>query len=60
MRKPQTVHGPLRNGSRLAKFGLLDIATANLRKNQRLVVWLNKLAGAVFVGLGIRLAHEKL
>jgi threonine/homoserine/homoserine lactone efflux protein len=37
-----------------------SIATASLRKNQRFVTWLNKIAGAVFVGLGIRLANEKL
>lgn len=37
-----------------------SIATASLRKNQKLVTWLNRTAGAVFIGLGIRLANEKL
>lgn len=39
---------------------LASIATATLRRNQRVVAWLNKAAGAVFVGLGLRLANEKL
>ena len=37
-----------------------SIATAKLRKSRKLVTWLNRIAGAVFVGLGIRLANEKL
>jgi threonine/homoserine/homoserine lactone efflux protein len=35
-------------------------ATNSFRKNQRVVTWLNKIMGAVFVTLGIRLANEKL
>ena len=37
-----------------------SIATASLRRNHKLVTWLNKIAGTVFIGLGIRLANEKL
>jgi len=37
-----------------------SIATAGIRKNQKLVAWLNKAAGAVFVGLGVRIASERL
>jgi RhtB (resistance to homoserine/threonine) family protein len=37
-----------------------SIATASLRTHERLVTWLNRTAGAVFIGLGIRLANEKL
>lgn len=39
---------------------LASIATATLRRNERVVTWLNKAAGVVFVGLGLRLANEKL
>ena len=35
-------------------------ATSSLRKNKKLVNWLNKAIGIVFIGLGIRLAREKL
>lgn len=37
-----------------------SIATASLRTNEKLVTLLNRTAGAVFIGLGIRLANEKL
>lgn len=37
-----------------------SIATAGLRKSERVVAWLNKAAGALFIGIGIRLANEKL
>ena len=39
---------------------LASIATATLRRNERAVAWLNKTAGAVFVGLGLRLANQTL
>lgn len=39
---------------------LASIATASLRKNQNLVKWMHKAAGAVFVALGLRLASERL
>lgn len=34
--------------------------TAGLRRNQRISAWLNKIMGGVFIGLGLRLANEKL
>ncbi|MGC4099730.1 LysE family translocator [Ferruginibacter sp.] len=34
--------------------------TARLRKNQRVTLWLNKIMGAVFIGLGVKLAYEKV
>jgi threonine/homoserine/homoserine lactone efflux protein len=37
-----------------------SIATAGLRKNRKLAVWLNRAMGTVFIALGIRLAREKL
>jgi threonine/homoserine/homoserine lactone efflux protein len=39
---------------------LASVASENLRQNQNLVKWMNKAAGAVFVGLGLRLANENL
>lgn len=36
------------------------VATARLRSSPTVVGWLNKAAGAVFVGLGVRLAAEKI
>lgn len=44
----------------LALVYFAALATQGLRRNQRLVMWLNKAAGALFVGLGIRLANERL
>lgn len=44
----------------LALVYLAGVATAALRRNEQVVAWLNKAAGAVFVALGLRLAHEKL
>ncbi len=37
-----------------------SIATASLRKSERVVAWQNKAVGALFIGLGIKLANEKL
>jgi threonine/homoserine/homoserine lactone efflux protein len=37
-----------------------SIATAGLRKNRKLALWLNRAMGTVFIALGIRLAREKL
>jgi threonine/homoserine/homoserine lactone efflux protein len=34
-------------------------ATAKLRQNDRVVAWLNKAMGAVFIVLGLRLAQER-
>jgi threonine/homoserine/homoserine lactone efflux protein len=34
--------------------------TVGLRKNTRITTWLNRVMGAVFISLGIRLAMEKL
>lgn len=39
---------------------LASVATETLRRNEQAVAWLNKTAGAVFIGLGLRLANEKL
>lgn len=39
---------------------LASAATATLRRNEKVVAWLNKTAGAVFIGLGVRLSTEKL
>ena len=39
---------------------LAGLASVSLRRNQRVSVWLNRLMGTVFIGLGIRLAHERL
>ncbi|HTR01134.1 MAG TPA: LysE family translocator [Candidatus Acidoferrum sp.] len=44
----------------LAIIYMASAATASLRQNQSLVKWMNKAAGTVFVGLGLRLAGEKL
>jgi len=35
-------------------------ASASLRANQRITQWLHRLMGIVFIGLGLRLATEKL
>jgi threonine/homoserine/homoserine lactone efflux protein len=34
---------------------LAGAATATLRQNERAVIWLNKITGMIFIGLGIRL-----
>lgn len=39
---------------------LAGFASASLRANQRLTLWLHRLMGVVFIGLGLRLANEKL
>jgi threonine/homoserine/homoserine lactone efflux protein len=39
---------------------LSGTATATLRRNPRLVVWLNRALGVVFISLGIQIAREKL
>lgn len=39
---------------------LASAATATLRRNEKITVWLNKVAGAVFIALGLRLSVEKL
>jgi threonine/homoserine/homoserine lactone efflux protein len=36
------------------------VATAGLRRNRKLALWLNRAMGTVFIALGIRLAREKL
>src|SRR5512135_871442 len=35
-------------------------ATARLRRNQRITLWLHRAVGTMFIALGIRLATEKL
>jgi threonine/homoserine/homoserine lactone efflux protein len=39
---------------------LCSAASKALRQRPRVVTWLNKLSGALFVALGLRLAREKL
>ena len=39
---------------------LAGAATTTLRRNEKVVAWLNKTAGAVFIGLGVRLSIEEL
>jgi threonine/homoserine/homoserine lactone efflux protein len=39
---------------------LAGAATVVLRRNEKVVAWLNRTAGAVFVWLGVRLSTEKL
>lgn len=39
---------------------LASVATRRLRTSGRLVTWLNRTMGAVFIGLGIRLGYERM
>ena len=47
-------------GINLLLVQFASAATGGLRKNKRVVTWLRRTMGAVFVALGIRLASEKL
>jgi threonine/homoserine/homoserine lactone efflux protein len=44
----------------LALVYFASAATASLRRNQSVTRWLHRATGAMFIALGIRLAHEKL
>jgi threonine/homoserine/homoserine lactone efflux protein len=44
----------------LALVYFAGIATAGLRRNRKLALWLNRAMGTVFIALGIRLAREEL
>lgn len=47
-------------GINLTLVYFASAATERLRKNEKVVAWLNKAMGAVFVALGLRLAQERL
>lgn len=44
----------------LALVYFAGVATAGLRRNRKLALWLNRVMGTVFIALGIRLAREEL
>jgi threonine/homoserine/homoserine lactone efflux protein len=47
-------------GTNLLLVHFASAATASLRRSRRITRWLHRAVGAIFIGLGIRLASEKL